>query len=406
MDVPESDPNLHSPRRSPEYRRLSRSVFATGFITFALLYVVQGVMPNISRDFSVSPAAASLTLSLTTLPLAIAVIVAASWSEGRGRRRLLIAAVLTAAALTMATAIAPNFGSLLALRMLTGLVLGALPAVAMAYIAEEFHPSTLGIAMGFYISGTGVGGMTGRILGGFLAGVWNWRVAMAVVGGLCLIGGIVEVVRLPPSVNFVAASGNMRQRLIGVGRLLKDTVILRFAISGFVLMGTMVSFFNYLQFRLLRGTFHLSPTLVSLIFILYVVGLFSANWLGRKSDRRASLVLSILIMAAGALLSLSTFLPVVLAGAAGVVFGFFGAHAVISGWIGVWATKQRAQSSGLYLFGYYLGSSVAGFVGGLFYVAFGWPGEVGTALVLLAIGLVVAVSLPAGDGRPVPGLLR
>jgi YNFM family putative membrane transporter len=402
MDVPESDPNIHLQRGTHEYRRLSRAIFATGFMTFAMLYVVQGIMPNISRDFSVSPAEASLTLSLTTLPLAIAVIVAASWSEGRGRRRLLITAVLSAAALTLATSIAPNFASLLALRMLTGLVLGALPAVAMAYIAEEFHPSSLGVAMGFYISGTGVGGMTGRILGGFLAGIWNWRVAMAVVGGLCFIGGMMEVTRLPPSLNFVPAPGNMRKRLIGVGSLLRDTVILRFAISGFVLMGTMVSFFNYLQFRLLRGPFHLSPTLVSLIFILYLLGLFSANWLGRKSSRRASLILSIAIMATGALLSLTAFLPGVLLGAAGVVFGFFGAHSVISGWIGVWATTQRAQSSGLYLFGYYLGSSVAGFVGGLFYVAFGWPGEVGTALVLLGIGLVVARSLPAGDGRPGP----
>src|SRR5665647_3875680 len=36
-----------------------------------------------------------------------------------------------------------------------------LPAVAMAYVAEEFHPSGMGGVMGLYISGTGLGGMTG-----------------------------------------------------------------------------------------------------------------------------------------------------------------------------------------------------------------------------------------------------
>jgi len=111
------------------------------------------------------------------------------------------------------------------------------------------------------------------------------------------------------------------------------------------------------------------------------------------------LLLGVAIMAAGALLTLSDLLPVVLAGAAAMVFGFFGAHSVTSGWVNVWATRARAQSSALYLFGYHVGSSVAGFVGGLFYAGFGWPGEVGTVLVLLAVGLLVALSLPAGRGH-------
>src|SRR5665647_1434931 len=67
-----------------------------------------------------------------------------------------------------------------------------------------------------------------------------------------------------------------------------------------------------------------------------------------------------------------------------------------SGWVNIWATRRRAQSSALYLFGYHIGSSVAGFVGGLSSAGFGWPGEVGTVLVLLAVGLLVALSLPNG----------
>jgi YNFM family putative membrane transporter len=158
-------------------------------MTFSMLYVAQGILPDLSRDFSVSPAEASLTLSLSTLPLAVAVVVAASWSEGQGRRLLLVASVLSAAGLTLTAAVAPSFGALLALRVLTGLALAGLPAVAMAYVAEEFHPSGLGTAMGLYISGTGLGGMTGRLAGGLLASTWSWRVAMAVVGGVCLVGG-------------------------------------------------------------------------------------------------------------------------------------------------------------------------------------------------------------------------
>ena len=387
---------------TPEYRRTSLVLFVAGFMAFAMLYVVQGILPNVSQDFSVSPATASLTLSLTTLSLAVGVLVAASWSEGQGRRGLLVGAVLAAAVLTLAASVAPSFEMLLVLRVLTGLVLAGLPAVAMAYVAEEFHPSGLGSAMGLYISGTGLGGMTGRLAGGLLASASSWRVAMAAVGVVCLIGGLWVALRLPSSRNFVAAPGSMRDRMAGLRGPLSDPVIIRLALCGFVLMGSLVSFFNYLQYRLAGAPFNLSATLVALVFLLYLFGTVSANWMGRLTDRRSRrsvLLLSMTIMAVGALLTLAELLPLVLVGAAVIVFGFFGAHSVSSGWVNAWATRQRAQSSALYLFGYHVGSSVAGFVGGLFYVGFGWPGEVGTMLVLLAVGVLVTLSLPSGRGH-------
>lgn len=394
-------PSMRLRSGTPEYRRTSLMLFVAGFMAFAMLYVAQGILPDVSRDFSVSPAAASLTLSLTTLPLAVAILVAASWSDGTGRRRLLVGSVLSAAALTFASSIAPTFEALLALRVLTGLVLAGLPAVAMAYVAEEFHPSGMGGVMGLYISGTGLGGMTGRLAGGLLASASGWRLAMAVVGGLCLGGGLWVALRLPSSRNFVATPGSMRKRLAGLRGPLRDPFMIRLALCGFVLMGSLVSFFNYLQYRLAGAPFDLSPALVALVFLLYLFGTVSANWMGRLTDRhsrRRVLLLCMAIMAAGAMLTLSHVLPVVLAGASAMVFGFFGAHSVTSGWVNVWATRQRAQSSALYLFGYHIGSSVAGFVGGLFYAGFGWPGEVGAVLALLAVGLLVAVSLPDGRG--------
>ena len=402
MDMPQPGEPQHLRSGTPEYRRTSLVLFLAGFVAFAMLYVAQGILPDVSRDFSVSPAAASLTLSLATLPLAVAVLVAASWSEGQGRRRLLVGAVLSAAVLTLAASLAPSFGALLVLRVLTGLVLAGLPAVAMAYVAEEFHPSKLGTVMGLYISGTGLGGMTGRLAGGLLASASSWRLAMAAVGGVSLAGGLWVALRLPSSRNFVAVPGTMRERMVGLSGPLRDPVVIRLALCGFVLMGSLVSFYNYLQYRLAGAPFNLSATLVALVFLLYLFGTVSANWMGRMTDRRSRrsvLMLGMAIMAAGALLTLSDLLPLVLAGSSAMVFGFFGAHSVTSGWVSAWATRARAQSSALYLFGYHMGSSVAGFVGGLFYAVFGWPGEVGTVLVLLAVGLLVALSLPDGRGH-------
>jgi YNFM family putative membrane transporter len=387
-----------------EYRRTSRVLFGAGFMAFSMLYVVQGVLPDVSRSFDVSPAVSSLTLSLTTLPLAIAVLVAATWSEGQGRRLLLVGSLVGAAVLTILASASPSYGVLLGLRVLTGMVLAGLPPVAMAYVAEEFHPSGLGAAMGLYISGTGLGGMTGRLAGGLISSVLSWRAALLVVGLCCLVGAAMVARWLPSSRHFVVAPGGMRDRLSGMRTPLGDAVVVRLAVCGFLIMGSLVSFFNYLQYRLARDPFDLSSTVVALVFLLYLFGTVSANWMGGLTDRhsrRLVLLLGLVIMLAGALASLPDVLLTALAGGALMVFGFFGAHSVASGWVSRRAPRQRAQASALYLFGYQLGSTVVGFGGGLMFGAYGWSGEVVTIGVLLALGLLVAVSLPAASAKEV-----
>ena len=48
----------------------------------------------------------------------------------------------------------------------------------------------------------------------------------------------------------------------------------------------------------------------------------------------------------------------------------------MSSWVGRRAGSAKAQATSMYLFAYYLGSSIAGAAGGLCYAASGWPGVV------------------------------
>jgi YNFM family putative membrane transporter len=76
-----------------------------------------------------------------------------------------------------------------------------------------------------------------------------------------------------------------------------------------------------------------------------------------------------------------------------ITWGFFGAHSIASSWIGLRAHGARAQAAALYLFFYYLGSSLAGWAGGLFFARAGWPGVVGLLAALTGSALVVALRL-------------
>jgi YNFM family putative membrane transporter len=256
--------------------------------------------------------------------------------------------------------------------------------------------------MGLYISGTGLGGMTGRLAGGLIASVGSWRVAMTCAAVVCLLGALWVALRLPASRNFAVSPGGMRQRLAEMRVPASDPVIVKLAVAGFVLMGSLVSFYNYLQYRLGEPPFGVHDALIPLVFLLYLFGTVSANWMGRLTDHRSRkkvMLLGFAIMAAGAMVSLSNTLPLVLVGAGAMVFGFFGAHAVASGFVGAWARQRRAQASALYLFGYHCGSAFVGFAGGVFFGAFGWGGEVATVMVLLACGAVVVVALPSRSHR-------
>jgi YNFM family putative membrane transporter len=76
-----------------------------------------------------------------------------------------------------------------------------------------------------------------------------------------------------------------------------------------------------------------------------------------------------------------------------LTFGFFGAHSVLSSWVGLRARHSKAQATSLYLFFYYLGSSVAGTAGGFFWKSYGWAGVVAFLAGLLVIALIVGLRL-------------
>ena len=92
-------------------------------------------------------------------------------------------------------------------------------------------------------------------------------------------------------------------------------------------------------------------------------------------------------MAAGVALTLVPH-PAVLVPALVLVTGaFFAAHSVASAWSGTAAPHGRAQSTSLYNLAYYAGSSLFGWLGGVFHESHGWPG---TVLMVLALFHAVA----------------
>jgi MFS transporter, YNFM family, putative membrane transport protein len=391
-----ADPAAYIERGTPAFRRTNLALFSAGFSTFALLYCVQPLLPVFSREFGVSPAASSLSLSLTTIMLAASVLVAGSLSEAWGRKSVMVVSLTAAALINVIGALVPNWDALLMVRALEGIAFSGLPAVAMAYLSEEMDRRSVGLAMGLYIGGSGLGGMVGRFVSGFLADVASWRAALGVIGAFGVISALIFWRTLPPSRHFHPSPLALRQLEASFLDHLRDAGLPWLFLEGFLLMGSFVTTYNYIGYRLLAPPYLLSQTAVGAIFIVYLFGIGSSTWVGDlagRLGRRKVFWATTAAMLAGLALTLMKPLAVIIAGIAVLTAGFFGAHSVASSWVGLRAQHSKAQASSLYLFFYYLGSSIVGSCGGLFWSAAGWRGVVAFTGSLLTLALLVSLRL-------------
>ncbi|MBS4172784.1 MFS transporter [Bacillus sp. FJAT-49736] len=383
-------------RGTTSFKKANLALFAGGFNTFAILWSTQPLLPEIAKQYHISPAVSSLTLSSTTIALAVSMLLTGSLSEVYGRKPVMTISLVASSILAVLTALSPSFHLLLLLRILQGIVLGGLPAIAMAYLGEEIEPKSLGMAMGLYISGNSIGGMGGRIISGIMTDFYSWRIALVVIGIISLLASLLFWFTLPRSTHF-------QPRKFEIGKLGKSLLsqftepglIYLFGI-GFLLMGSFVSLYNYIGFQLITPPYSLSQTLVGFIFVVYLVGTFSSTWMGMLADkhgRRKILQVSLAILLLGACITLNNNLWFKILGISIFTFGFFAGHSIASGWVGKLATHDKAQASALYLFFYYTGSSIGGTAGGTFYSSYGWVGVVGMIVIFSLLAVVLSIRL-------------
>jgi len=381
---------------SAAYRLASRILFVAGFSTFATLYCVQPLMPDFVREFGVTPAESSLALSLTTGLLAGMLLVAGAVSDGVGRKPIMVASLLAVGLLGIVGALMPDWHGFLFVRALEGVALSGLPAVAMAYVSEEVDPRSAGVAMGLYIGGTAIGGMSGRVLTAVVTDLGTWRLAVGVVGALGIAAALTVWAGLPPSRHFERRPAGLRELARAWRGLLGDGGLLALFSMGFMLMGSFVTVFNYIGFRLSEPPFALRPAVVGAVFLVYSFGVVSSplfGWLAGKFGNDRTLAAAVLLMLTGLILMEPDSLWFIAPGIALFTFAFFGAHSIVSAWIGQRATVNRGQASSIYLFCYYMGSTLAGTLGGLFWHRFGWTGVAVFIGALLALAVGVAVRL-------------
>lgn len=378
------------------FKAILLSLFLAGFAIFSSLYCVQPMMPFLAKFFQTTATNSSFPLSFSTIALALGLLFAGLISDRFGRKQIMAISLFSTATLLLISSFLPYWEIFLATRMMIGLAVSGVASVAMTYIGEEIAQKDVGFAMGLYISGTAIGGMGGRLIAGVLLDFISWQTATLIIGVLNFIIAIIFYLALPASKHFKAYPIQFSRFKESFKKNLSDPKLRLLFAEGFILMGCFVTVFNYMSYHLLEKPFELSQTWIGLISVAYLSGIYSspraASW-SQKFGREKVLISMFLSMILGLWIMLIPSIWFILLGLLIFTFSFFAAHSTSSSWVSVQSLQYRAVGSSLYLFCYYLGSSILGSGSGLVWEHFGWLGLTVTITCILLIGLCIAVKL-------------
>lgn len=366
-------------------RRLVLTLWCAGLAAFAAMYAPQGLLPQIAREMSVDASQATLLISAATLGLAVSVLPWAWLADRVGLRAAMRTAAGVAAVCAVAVPWLPTFEWLLAGRLLHGIALGGIPALAMTLSHDLVSPARAATLTGSYVAATSLGGLGGRLFAVPAAGHLGWRMGLLVLGAAVAILMVAMIGLIPRPSRGRKAPGTLKS----LTAHLRNPGIWPILVVGMLLSGAVVTVFNCLPFRLAEAPYGLAPAAISLIFLTYLggtAGSRSAGWLGGRIGSGPLLGAAGLAVAIGAAVTLSGPLVAIVAGVALLTAAFFAGHAVASGMVAARTRCGRSQATALYTIGYYTGSSLFGWLGGLAWAGGRWPA---VAALVIALGLAV-----------------
>ena len=172
-------------------------VFVCGLVAFLTLYATQPLLPLLEDLFHASKSAVGWTVSASTLGVAISAPLLGMFTERMNRKRVILVSILLLVVPTCAAATSTSLGWLIFWRWLQGLITPGVFATTIAYITENWPPTAVAPVMSIYVSGTALGGFSGRAITGVMADHAGWRSSFVLLGVISLCGAAFVAWLLP-----------------------------------------------------------------------------------------------------------------------------------------------------------------------------------------------------------------
>ncbi|AMO58078.1 MFS transporter permease [Endozoicomonas montiporae] len=363
-----------------EYRRARLALGLGGFLIFCNLYLFQPLLPVMTEAFSVSAARVNWLVAGGTLALSATLIPWAICSEVIGRYKVMMVSLSLLPVVGLMVLATDSLLGMTLARAAMGISLAGFTAVAVAYMAEEFSPKALMIAVGAYVSANSFGGITGRVFGGVIAQYWSWQLAVVVMALFSLAGAIVVYILLPKAKQFSPAPEvSLRSHVRQVVAHIQTPKLWIAMLIGGVNFALFVNLFTVMGLRLVAPPYSMPVSVASMIFLCYLSGSITARLSGHWKSRwsvPSGIFLGTAVSFLGTLVAVHDSVQSMIIGLLLISSGSFFSHSMTYGWVSQKATRARATANALYLVHYYAGGGLGGFYLIACWEAKGWPGVV------------------------------
>lgn len=378
---------------SSDYWRATIALAIGSFMVFASVYTTQPLLPLIAQTFEISALHASASFTVSTLMLGLSLLVYGPLSDALGRRNIMLISLSGVVLTTLLLTQVGSYEELLLLRAVQGFMLGGLPAIAIAYLGDEFSRPAMIAAVGLYISGNTLGGIGGRLIGGTMGEWLGWHSAFWAMSVVTVVCFVLFWWLLPKSRGFQKKPLSARRAVGNLARHVKNPMLLPVYLFGGLNFFIFINQYSYATFLLADEPYNLSPFWLGLLFLTYLSGTVGASFSGRFSQwwsQPAVMAAGVIVMMVGSLVTLLDGVTFVVGGFLISAFGFFVAHSTASSWVGAHGGDARASASSLYLVFYYLGASTGGLYLQPFWSWSGWSGVIMGSLLVLTVTLSCA----------------
>lgn len=266
-----------------ERRTFLRAMLALGIGGFSIgtgEFVIMGLLPEVARDIAVSIPQAGHVISAYALGVVVGAPVLAVLAAGWPRRLLLVALMAFYALGNLASALAPGYGSLNLLRLVTGLPHGTYFGVAALVAAALAPPGRRAQAVGLVMLGLTSATLVGVPIAAALGQAFGWRAAFVFVGAVAVVAAVM-VQRWLPDLPAPAGASPWRE----LGALRRGQVWLTLGI-GAIGFGGMFAVFSYIK-PTLTEVAGLPVAGVPFVLALFGLGMVAGNLIGSRLADRA-----------------------------------------------------------------------------------------------------------------------
>lgn len=360
----------------------------TTFAAFAALYAPQPLLPFFAEHFAVSPTRAALLITVSMMALAVAPLAIGVWLRRYSAQRLLVIATLLLGLLQFLFAAAPSFSWLLAARAAQSLLYPAIFTAAVTYCSKQGENSAVAGRISLYVATTIIGGLGGRLIGGYVSSWTHWTNTFNLLGALLLLCSALLF--------FAARDASLATTERGatwpaIKTVIKDKVFLAGYLMIFLVFFTFVAILNALPFRMVELNPDIKSSSISLLYLGYIVGIVVALFI-RPLTRALGGELRTLGFAVGlfliglALYGVQNFALMIAVGFL-TSAGMFTVHTILSGFLNSRKPEYASLLNGLYISIYYSAGALGSLLPVALYHSFGW------AAFLIAMFCSCALSL-------------